>query len=63
MHRVTVCKDCPDREIGCHANCERYAEDKRALREHIETVREAKNKDKEYLDYKRKKYKRWKNCV
>lgn len=63
MHRVTVCKDCPDREIGCHASCERYINSKLDLQAHKEVVREAKDKDREYLDYKRKKYKRWKNCV
>ena len=27
-HRITVCKDCPDRVIGCHSNCERYIAEK-----------------------------------
>ena len=25
------CKDCPDRVIGCHSNCERYKAFRRAL--------------------------------
>lgn len=24
--RASPCKDCPDREIGCHGKCERYQE-------------------------------------
>ena len=27
MTNISVCKDCPDRRIGCHAVCERYTEE------------------------------------
>ena len=27
MTNISVCKDCPDRQIGCHAVCERYIEE------------------------------------
>lgn len=27
------CKDCPDREVGCHGKCKRYAEWRKVLEE------------------------------
>jgi len=26
MRKIAPCKNCPDREPGCHSECERYAE-------------------------------------
>ena len=26
--RISVCKDCTDRKVGCHSTCERYIQDK-----------------------------------
>lgn len=34
------CKDCKDRYVGCHADCERYARQKAELRR----VKEARDK-------------------
>ena len=31
MTTEAPCKDCPDRELGCHGRCERYADFKAAL--------------------------------
>lgn len=37
------CKDCPDRAIGCHSICPKYAEFKKAM--------DAQHKRKEETDY------------
>ena len=37
MSSISVCKDCPDRRVGCHSICEKYiAEDKRNQKEREE---------------------------
>lgn len=28
MSKITVCKDCQERFLGCHSTCERYKQDK-----------------------------------
>lgn len=28
MIKITVCKDCKDRESGCHSRCERYLKER-----------------------------------
>ena len=35
------CKDCTDRQIGCHSNCERY----KAFREQLDKINEQKKAD------------------
>lgn len=32
------CKDCPDREVGCHGKCESYAQFKAERNKEIETI-------------------------
>lgn len=46
--KITCCKDCPDRHIGCHAVCERYLDQKATLEEEADRVREYKLVDIEY---------------
>ena len=46
--KITCCKDCPDRHIGCHATCERYLEQKATLEEEADRAREYKLVDIEY---------------
>lgn len=36
------CKDCADRQIGCHATCERY----KAFREQLDKINEQKKADR-----------------
>lgn len=36
------CKDCTDRQIGCHSTCERY----KAFREQLDKINEQKKADK-----------------
>lgn len=46
--RITVCKDCEDREIGCHGKCERYIKERDA-REELMAM--AKKEKALYYDY------------
>lgn len=32
------CKDCPDREVGCHGKCDKYAQFKEERNKEIETI-------------------------
>lgn len=36
------CKDCAERQVGCHGKCERYIESKKRLEEYDVMVRAAK---------------------
>lgn len=40
--KVTVCKDCQERHVGCHSTCERY----KAQKEKWDAEREEINKQK-----------------
>ena len=31
MIKITCCKDCEDREIGCHSYCEKYIREKEQM--------------------------------
>ena len=52
---MASCKDCKDRHVGCHSNCEIYKEYTRELEEKKHMIKEAKNKDREYKNYKKKR--------
>ena len=43
-----TCKDCPDREVGCHSVCEKY---KREKAEH-ERIKAAQEKERDIIGYK-----------
>ena len=42
------CKDCVDREPGCHSWCESYKREKKRLAK----IREARDKDRDIVDYR-----------
>ena len=44
---MTPCKNCTDREIGCHSSCMKYIH----YREDIDKEREAKLKERLLLNY------------
>lgn len=46
--KITCCKDCTDRQIGCHATCERYLEQKKRNEEEVDRAHEYKMVDLEY---------------
>lgn len=42
-----TCKDCPDREVGCHSRCEKYLREKKE-----NEIRKArKNGSRDYTNY------------
>lgn len=48
------CKDCPDRQVGCHINCEEYlafAKEKRELNEAINKARHEEQLRKTHRSY------------
>lgn len=45
MSDLPPCKDCPDREVGCHDKCERYKKWKRYTDERREIIN--KNREEE----------------
>ena len=51
MIKITCCKDCNDRVLGCHDVCDRYKEEKLQAEKKKEKVLQAKANDKLYRDY------------
>lgn len=51
------CKDCPDRHVGCHSDCERYLE----FRKKLDELREKKRieSEKEYASIPHKNRYAW----
>lgn len=49
------CKGCTKRHIGCHSNCEDYAEQRRLIEERKEKIHAEKDKERalNYLDVQR----------
>lgn len=45
MSSISVCKDCPDRQIGCHSTCERYKEQSEQRRKEQEEIRRQRDID------------------
>lgn len=35
---ISVCKDCTERTVGCHATCKAYIEERKAFQERKEVV-------------------------
>ena len=48
------CKGCTEREVGCHANCERYAEFRVAKDNEKRAKAESRRGDFEINNYKKK---------
>ena len=44
------CKDCPDRAVGCHGTCEKYAEYKEACKMQKQTL--LKDKAMDYFTFR-----------
>ncbi len=66
MIMIQCCKDCPDRNIGCHSTCEQYLAQKAEHDLDAERIRNIKIQDYEFKKlagdhrYKRVKRKRGK---
>ena len=61
MKIQTVCRDCNDRQVGCHGNCERYIRSKREFEDQKDELRKIKeHEDAYYLYIKQKRSMRYK---
>lgn len=45
------CKDCPNRQVGCHSTCEKYLTFRKERNELNESI--YKQREKEYAEYQR----------
>lgn len=50
--KITSCKDCTDRTIGCHGRCERYKADKAAFAADAKAKRDFLRADDDYIEFK-----------
>lgn len=44
---IVTCRNCPDRHIGCHGECEKYLKAK----QEYEAMKVARHKEKDIFDY------------
>ena len=51
MRPQSPCKDCPDREVGCHSKCQKYAEFRKGIDESNMAVDEKRRGDREWHSY------------
>lgn len=60
-----TCKNCEKRHIGCHSDCEDYAEQRRVIDEMKKKISDQKIKERalDELEYKRIKYAKKKKGV
>lgn len=49
--KVGVCKDCTEREVGCHSSCERYITAKKEWEAEKNRIYTEKCKDSNYDNY------------
>lgn len=55
----TACKDCTERYVGCHSECEKYQAYLDELYDMREKIRKGKMDEREFKSYKKRKdYKR-----
>ena len=61
--KVTVCKDCTDRHVGCHVTCEKYKEQKAKWDAELDEINKQKllrydaiSRSREVQDKIRKRY-------
>lgn len=52
------CKDCPDRQVGCHSTCEKYITFAKEKRQQNETIKKAKHEENLKFSRMAKKYAR-----
>ena len=51
----STCKDCSERYPACHDSCERYIQARKSYDEQKRIISEARNENRIFNDYKRKK--------
>ena len=63
MSSIKVCHDCTERYPACHDHCEKYKEAKDKIQAEKDLIFKNKSKDFAYIDYKRKKFKKYKRQI
>lgn len=53
MRIINTCKDCPNRYIGCHADCETYIQAEQEWQKRKDFIRKAKREAYGYYTFKR----------
>lgn len=48
---VCPCRDCTDRQCGCHSHCEKYKGWRKEYDERKKKIDESKHNESEYLNY------------
>lgn len=59
MSTIKCCKECSNRYIGCHGRCAEYIAEQAAHEARLETIRQEKNRQGEYISYKQKRHEKW----
>ena len=44
------CKDCVDRDVGCHSTCDQYKKFANDRKEYVRRVNACRRKDREYIE-------------
>ena len=53
------CKECADRTVGCHGNCQKYKDAKVRHKTKFDCIKKAKKEEDSIDDYKLRKYEEW----
>lgn len=53
MQKITCCKDCSERRIGCHGMCKDYMEEVNKNKQWKENVKKNKTLDDAFIDLKK----------
>lgn len=60
---MTCCKDCPDRHVACHGECEKYRNAKEYEDAQREEMRRIAAQDRQYREYTREFRARYKKRI
>lgn len=50
---IGVCHDCQDRHVGCHADCDKYKQERKKLDDKKEFIRKKKEQEDAYYLYRK----------
>lgn len=56
MKKIKCCISCPDRSVSCHCTCQKYEEEKKAVKEDREKIAIDKRYHKLFKEYRRIKF-------
>ncbi len=50
--KIKCCKDCVERKVGCHSNCEAYQKEKAAYESYCDNIRKKKHDENNIRGFK-----------